>query len=303
MTAMVLAGGGVGAGLALLIAALWPAQRSLGGALAVLRAPLPSPSMLPPEVTAAPMSWQAQLGRAVTQLARPLGIDQHRLRADLALLERPPDSHMATKTLWAVAGGLAAPVLGGLLAVGGVQVPLLAQAWVAVGLAVVGFALPDRQVRAAARRRRAHLRYTVAALLNLVAINLAGGAEVEEAIGNATRLGDSWGFTLLRQHLERARLARQKLWAAWAQLGEELDVAELRQLAQQVAIAGDEGARIRQALVAMAAALRDREVAEAEVRAGEASEHMVLPLTFLAGGFLLLLVIPALTQVLGSFGW
>src|SRR6266545_3371039 len=148
--------------------------------------------------------------------------------------------------------------------------------------------LPDRQVRAAARRRREHLRYTVGALLNLVAINLAGGAEVEEAVHNATRLGDSWGFALLRQHLERARLARQKVWAAWAQLGEELDVAELRQLAQQVAIAGDEGARMRQALLAMAEALRDRELAEAEVRAGEASEHMVLPLTFLGGGFRLL---------------
>lgn len=80
-------------------------------------------------------------------------------------------------------------------------------------------------------------------------------------------------------------------------------MAELRQLAQQVAIAGDEGARMRQALVAMAQALRDRELAETEVRAGEASEHMVLPLTFLAGGFLVLLVLPALTRVLGTFGW
>ena len=79
-------------------------------------------------------------------------------------------------------------------------------------------------------------------------------------------------------------------------------MAELRQLAQQVAIAGDEGARMRQALVAMAEALRDRELAEAEVRAGEASEHMVLPLTFLGGGFLLLLVIPALWRVLGAVG-
>src|SRR6266702_2179479 len=118
--------------------------------------------------------------------------------------------------------------------------------------------LPDRQVRAAARKRRAHLRYTVA--------------------------------------------ARLKVWAAWAQLGQELDVPELRQLAQQVAVAGDEGARMRQALVAMAGALRDQEVAEAEVRAGEASEHMVLPLTFLGGGFLLFLVIPALSRVLGTFG-
>ncbi len=295
MTATILAGCAVGAGLALLAVALWPTQRSLGEALAVLRS---STSVAPLETA----SWQARLGDAVAELTRPFGLDHERLRADLALLDRPLSSQMARKTLWAAGAGLAVPLLGGLLELALVHVPLLAQAWVAIALAVIGFTLPDRQVRAAASRRRAHLRYTVTALLNLVAINLAGGAEVEEAIHNATRLGDSWGFTLLRQHLDRARLARQKVWTAWAQLGLELDVPELRQLAQQVAIAGDEGARMRQALVAMAGSLRDRELAEAEVRAGEASEHMVLPLTFLAGGFLLFLVIPALGQVLGTFG-
>jgi Flp pilus assembly protein TadB len=297
MTAAILTGCGVGAGLALLLVALWPAQRSLGSALARLRAP--SPEALP--LGAAP-SWQAQLGQAVMRLTQPLGLDHHRLRADLALLDRSLPSQMARKTLCAVGAGLAVPVLGGLLDLGQLHVAPLAQTSVALGAAVAGFALPDRQVRTAARRRRAHLRYTVGALLNLVAINLAGGAEVEEAIHNATRLGDSWGFTLLRQHLDRARLARTKVWAAWAQLGEDLDVPELRQLAQQVAIAGDEGARMRQALVAMAGSMRDRELAEAELRAGEASEHMVLPLTLLGGGFLLFLVIPALSRVLATFG-
>jgi Flp pilus assembly protein TadB len=298
MTAAILTGCGVGAGLALLLVALWPAQRSLGSALAMLRAPS-SESL--PLGNAAP-SWQAQLGHTVMRLTQPLGLDHHRLRADLALLDRSLPSQMARKTLWAAGAGLAVPVLRGLLDLGQVHVPWLAQTSVALGAAVAGFALPDRLLQTAARRRRAHLRYTVAALLNLVAINLAGGAEVEEAIHNATRLGDSWGFTLLRQHLDRARLARTKVWAAWAQLGHDLDVAELRQLAQQVAIAGDEGARMRQALVAMAGSLRDRELAEAEVRAGEASEHMVLPLTLLGGGFLLFLVIPALSRVLATFG-
>jgi hypothetical protein len=295
MTAAILAGCAAGAGLALLIVALWPAQRSLDRALALLRAP----ASAPPEEAS---GWQARLGEAVMRLTGPLGLGRAALRADLALLERPLSGHTARKTLCAVGAGLAVPVLGGLLELGQVHVAPLAQTSVALGAAVAGFALPDRQVRTAARRRRAHLRYTVAALLNLVAINLAGGAEVEEAIHNATRLGDSWGFTLLRQHLDRARLTRTKVWAAWAQLGHDLDVAELRQLAQQVAIAGDEGARMRQALVAMAGSLRDRELAEAEVRAGEASEHMVLPLTVLGGGFLLFVVIPALSRVLATFG-
>ncbi len=63
MTAAILSGCGVGAGLSLLIVALWPAQRSLGSALATLR---PLSPRTPPMGDAAG-SWQAQRGQAVAR--------------------------------------------------------------------------------------------------------------------------------------------------------------------------------------------------------------------------------------------
>jgi hypothetical protein len=121
MTATILAGCAAGAGLALLIVALWPAQRSLGQALAVLRAPRS-------DAPSGGASWQVRLGEAVAALTRPLGLDHERLRADLALLDRPLASQMARKTLWA-AGGLAVPLVGGLLELGLVHVPVFGQVW------------------------------------------------------------------------------------------------------------------------------------------------------------------------------
>ncbi len=300
MGAAVLAGCGLGVGVALLLAAVWPSRRSLAGSLALLRA---SP---PPEPAAEPDAglpgWQARVGHAVAELSRPLGIEYRTIRVDLAVLDRPLDAHLARKTLWAAGAGLAGASLGGVAASQGVAGSVQVPAWLALACALLGFTLPDRQVRAAARAHRASMRYAVGALLNLAAVNLAGGAEVEEAVANATRLGDGWAFALLRHSLDRARLGGEKVWAVWAQLGEQLGIPELKQLAQQLTIAGDEGARMRQALVAMAGQLRRHELAEAEVRAGEASEHMVLPLALLAGGFLVLLLFPAASQVLGTLG-
>ena len=110
-------------------------------------------------------------------------------------------------------------MLTGLLAAAGVQIPLVLPAWLGLGFALIGFLLPDRRLRAAARARRAGLRYAVGALLNLVAINLAGGAEVEQALYNALRISHGWAFTLLRNTIRRAQLNREKLWEALERLG------------------------------------------------------------------------------------
>lgn len=297
---VLLAGAMLGAGLWLLLFALLPARPSLATSLARLRgdgaalagADWPSQATRP---------WQRQLGRAVEQAGQAVGLEFGGIRKDLAITGQPLEAHLAAKVLFALAGGLGGLVLTGLLAAAGVQIPVVLPIWLALGLALIGFLLPDRRLRAAASARRASLRYAVGALLNLVAINLAGGAEVEQALYNALRISHGWAFTLLRNTIRRAQLNREKLWEALGRLGEELDVDDLVQLAQNVALAGDEGARMREALIAMAATIGSRELAEAETQANEASEHMVLPLTVLAIGFTVFLLYPALMQLTIGF--
>jgi tight adherence protein C len=292
-----LAGGALGAGLWLLLAAVVPARPSLAASLALLRG-----SGAAAEAAIGPRrAWQAPVGRAVEQAGQALGLGFRSLRKDLLVMGQPLEAHLAAKTLYAAAGGLAGPVLAGLLLLAGMPVPLALPLWLALLGAVLGWLLPDRRLRAAAAARRASLRTATGALLNLVSINLAGGAEVEQALHNALGISYGWAFTLLRNTVRRAQLNREKLWDALGRLGQEFDVDDLVQLAQNVSLAGDEGARMREALIAMAASIGHRELADAETQANEASEHMVLPLAVLAIGFTVFLLYPALIQLTVGF--
>ena len=289
-----LAGGALGAGLWLLLAAVVPARPSLAASLALLRGSGGAPAEAAAGGGPRP-AWQVPVGRAVEQAGQALGLEFRSLRKDLLVVGQPLEAHLAAKALYAVAGALAGPVLAGLLLLAGVPVPL------ALLGAMLGWLVPDRRLRAAAGARRASLRTAAGALLNLVSINLAGGAEVEQALHNALGISHGWAFTLLRNTVRRAQLNREKLWDALGRLGQEFEVDDLVQLAQNVSLAGDEGARMREALIAMAASIGHRELAEAETQANEASEHMVLPLAVLAIGFTVFLLYPALIQLTVGF--
>jgi Flp pilus assembly protein TadB len=294
----ILVGLGFGCGIALLLAWAWPARPSLAASVARLRS---SVAASPREPAAGGASWEMRVGTLAVAACEAVGLQFPRLRADLAILERSLEAQLARKALAALAGGLLVPATVGLLAIGGVPVSWSVPGWLAAALTLVGFWLPDHQLRSAAAARRRGIRAALGMLLNVVAVNLAGGAEVEEALHNAAAVGRGYAFGLLRRTMEQARWSREKVWAAWGRLGEQLDVEELRQLAQHLVLAGDEGARMRQALVAMAQTIRRNELAAAEVRATEAGERMVLPLSLLSTGFLLLLVVPALLQVAATF--
>jgi tight adherence protein C len=64
-------------------------------------------------------------------------------------------------------------------------------------------------------------------------------------------------------------------------------VPELQELAASVALAGAQGARIRQSLVAKADALRAAQAAELEAAAERRTERMLVPLMIMAFGLTL----------------
>ena len=134
--------------------------------------------------------------------------------------------------------------------------------------------------------------------IDLVVIVLAAGGGVNSALTLASRSGDSWAFEQLRTALAASQISRQTPWEALGQLGAELDVRELEELAASVALAGTEGARVRESLVAKAASLRVHELARAEADAGATTEHMSFPVALLALGFFLLIGYPAVAAVL-----
>jgi Flp pilus assembly protein TadB len=294
MIAMLLGGAGVGTGLWALLVGWWPPRASLAQTLGGT----PITGEAEPLVVVGKGGWVARLGRPAVGVLIALGIPTGVAGRDLAVVGRSLDQQLAEKATTAVAGLLAGPVLVALLDAAGWSLPALWPTWLALGLAAAGFLAPDLGVSAEAARRRADFRHALSTLLDLVVIALAGGAGVDQALYDAASIGTGWSATQIRRALHAVRAARAPVWTGLAQLGAELGIDELVDLAASMSLAGSEGAKVRTSLAAKAASLRAHQLAEAETSAQAATERMSLPVVALFAGFLLFIGYPAVTSVL-----
>jgi tight adherence protein C len=303
MTLALLLGSITGGGVWLLIRGLWPARPTLAASLSALLAP-PVSEPPPPAVAAeSGGGWAVRLGRPL--LASAAGraaahLVPASLLRDLAAAQRSLERHLAEKLGLALAGLLLAPALLALAAVAGADVSVTLPLGAGLILAAAGFLLPDLSVTARAAERRREMRHALSAVVDLVVVGLAGGSGIEAALLKAASIGQGWATASIRHALEVARLTRESPWAALRRLGAELQVAELEELAASVGLAGTEGARVRQSLVAKAASLRMHAQAEAEARAHSATERLILPVALLCIGFLVFIGFPAVERVLST---
>jgi tight adherence protein C len=188
-------------------------------------------------------------------------------------------------------------VLSGLLAAAGISVGWAVPVWSSLLFAVLGFLTPDLVVRANATARRAEFTHVLGAFLDLVVIALAGGAGVDAALTHAAATGHGWAFDRLRASLRVAQLTRTQPWTALADLGNQLRIPALREVAAAIGLAGTEGAKIRASLAAKASALRLREHTTSEADAVAATERMSLPVIIMFAGFLIFIGYPAAVNV------
>ncbi|MFC0625317.1 type II secretion system F family protein [Kribbella deserti] len=241
------------------------------------------------------------LGRRLEAEAIARGWNFGRLRRDLAVMNQPFASMMATKVFFALGALIAIPFVLGLFGlVLGAYAPGIAPAVVTLAGAAFAFFLPDLALRQQAEIRRRDFRHVVGSFLDLVAMNLAGGRGLPEALMTASTIGDHWAMARIRQALANARLIGITPWDAMARLGEDLGVDELRDLASALALAGDEGAKIRASLLSRAASLRRKELADVEGKAGERSQSMLVAQLVMCAAFLLFLAYPAAAAILAN---
>lgn len=300
MIAALFCGAGVGIGLILMARGLVPRRPTLGEALAQLRR-LPEPT---------PLAVADDRGGLVARLGGPVAAALiragggatlgRRVRSNLAVAGRSPERHLAEKVTLGLLGLLLVPACAGAVALAGLDLPLAVPLWGALLCAIAGFSLPDLGVHLEAQARRRDFRHALSSFLDLVVIALAGGGGVETALTDAASVGSGWAFAELRRTLEAARLARETPWAALGQLGAELGVPELGELAASVGLAGTEGAKVRASLGAKAASLRAHLLAEAETSAQASTEKMSLPVVLLFAGFLCFIGFPAIERVLSG---
>ncbi|TQL01863.1 type II secretion system F family protein [Cellulomonas sp. SLBN-39] len=304
MTGVLLAGAVAGLGLLVLVLVLAPPPARAGSALArldrersegrrqagVLR--------LDPRASRAP-AWERTLGRRSAQGMASLGLELGSLRADLAILGTTTDAFLARTVLGATAGLVAPLLVSAVLVTLGVQVAVAVPVVLSLVAALLGGVLPALTVRSSAGRRRRDFRHVVGSFLDLVSMSLAGGRGVPEALQGASEISDGWAMVRIRDALVAARLRGETPWAALGGLGEDLGVDELRDLAAALALVAEDGAKVRDSLAARAGSLRRRELAEAEGRAGESSETMLVAQLLLAVGFLAFLLYPAIVTIMG----
>ena len=127
---------------------------------------------------------------------------------------------------------------------------------------------PTWRCRSEADERRRDFRRTVGIFLDLVAMNLAGGRGLPEALLAAATVSDHWTLVRIRQALANARLYGTTPWVALGDLGRDIGLEELQDLAGALSLAADDGAKIRSSLSARAATLRRKELTAGRGRGG-----------------------------------
>lgn len=219
---------------------------------------------------------------------------------DIALAGVSSQLFVRRTLIVSVSAGIIAALSLSLVATAGVHVPLLGVCVVVISSVVVAWSSSVRRVRSRAQRLRAEMELAVAAFLDLVNVLLAGGAGVETAMVAAAGAGGGWSFEQIRLALARARSSRGSYWDSLADLGRDLGVDALEEVAHSVQLAGEHGARVRQSLVSKAVALRSRNLARIEHEAQRRTEHMGTPIVVLFVGFILLVGYPAFTASVGA---
>lgn len=304
MTVALLAGAVVGLGGYLLFRALFPPRPGLSARLAAFdaaRQRAETERVSRTTETAKRMSsWRARAGDTLAGFYEARGWQQTSVRADLSLLDKSFENFLATKFLLAAGGLVFIPLLIGWFALMGFHAPIGIPVWAGLLFALVFFLLPDLQLRQEAGSRRRDFRHAVSAFLDLVAMNLAGGRGVPEALMTASNVGEGWAMWRIRDALSNARITGVTPWAALGTLGEEVAVAELRDLSAALALVADDGAKVRQSLTARAASMRSRELSEIEGKAGERSQSMLVAQLLLCAAFLIFLAYPALERVIAA---
>ncbi|OLO51389.1 type II secretion protein F [Actinomyces oris] len=306
MMTLILIGGALsGAGVLLLGLILAPPATQPAAALAELdtrrnegrmredvRRLNPSEATMPP--------WVDLFSLRVTSLARRTGADLTFLTTDLAVVGRSLERHLAISLFTGLGAFMVPIIVVGLMQVMGAplgwSVPLL----LSLALGVAGLLVPTARLRRQAQDARRDFRHVVGSYLDLVAMSLSAGRGVPEALDAASSLSEDPAMLRIRNALDVARLRGDTPWEALGRLGTQLRIDELRDLSAALALVAEDGAKIRESLGARASSMRRRDLSDAEGKAGENSESMLVAQLIVAMGFIVFLVYPALTGIMGS---
>lgn len=215
--------------------------------------------------------------------------------SDLRLVERPPEAHAAYLVAAAVGGLFVPTVVWSLVQVTGlVSISTVLPLLVSVTAGVVAPLLVQVAMRDRAAKIRSDLRYQLSAYLDVVTMLLAGNVGNEGSLRQAAQAGDGRLFVELRRRILIAETSNRSLVSALAQLGDQLDLVELQQIAASAALGSTAGAPVGRSLAAKCGTLRSTLSSEQETEARVRTNKITMPLVAMSLLFMILVIYPAL---------
>lgn len=218
--------------------------------------------------------------------------------ADLALLNTSPRTYVQRRLRTAGLGAAAGLLLGLAPLLAGWNPLNMLPVTAGTGL-LLGALWPVWRVRETATAKRHEARRALATYLELVAGERVSGAAPAPALSQAAHLGEHWLFVRLQQALTYAQRTGQTPWAALRDLGHQLDLDALVDIAD-LAETASEGAAVYNSLTAHAASLRGHTRTDDRAAANAASERLTLPTSVLMMAFLLLVLYPTAAHLLAT---
>ncbi|HEY5784816.1 MAG TPA: hypothetical protein VIT65_08560 [Microlunatus sp.] len=220
--------------------------------------------------------------------------------ADLDLLGMTPARFFTAKAIFATVG-LVLPVSIGLFfnAIG-LGVPLVIPAGISLLLGLLGWVFPALAVRRDATVAREKFARSITAYIDLVVLERLGGAGVASAISDPAGIAKSPLFIRIRQSIDRHRLERKAPWIALRTLANDIDLPQLRQLADTMELSGTKSAPVAETLKARARDIRNAFLNQDVERAGAASSRQTATTALLLIWLLAFLGFPVLFRLLQS---
>jgi hypothetical protein len=219
---------------------------------------------------------------------------------DLAVLRMTPAQFYGKKVLYGLLGLTLPALLTGFFTLLGITVPIFIPAAATVGLSVLLFLAPSRDITQRAAKARAEFARALSAFIELCALERNGGAGANVALTNAAQVGDSWVFRRISEEVARSRYNGQPPWDALTSLSEELALPDLADVADIMRLAGDESTEVYRQLRARGSSVRTALTTTELAEANLVEERMYLPASFLGMVFLALLMAPPLLRLISS---
>ncbi len=216
----------------------------------------------------------------------------------LRIAGRSIDRHYAHKAVAGLAGLVLPSLAGAAFAIatgGGFAVPAVAGLVLAVG----GFFLPDLLLRSADTERTEDATESLLTYFDLVTLERLANSSGSQSLRAAASVSDTTVFTAIRDALERARLEQRPPYNELQQLGRELDLPALVDVADVMSL-DESGAALSGALRARVRELRDAHLTRSRIAASAVSERMAFFMVIPSIVFGLFFLVPPILRLLSG---